>query len=106
MFSWKPITAEEFHALYAEQYEELNEDEREWFNPFRVDFWRAIIRRSEQMGDEHVFVVAQLNSEVLYFDDVEYGFNVSEVDEFGRILTPGGSQDSLKGALLQWLPKG
>ena len=43
------------------------------------------------LGDEHVLVVAQTDSGVLYFDDFEYGFNISGVDESGRIVAPGGS---------------
>jgi hypothetical protein len=38
----------------------------------------------------------------LYFDDVEYGFNISSVDKSGRILTPGGSQNTLKEAVAEW----
>jgi hypothetical protein len=34
-------------------------------------------------GDEHVLAVTQAKVGVLYFDDVEYGFNISGVDECG-----------------------
>ena len=69
---------------------------------YKVDFWKAIIRRSKKYGDEYVFVVAQHEDGVLYFDDVEYGFNISTVDENGRIITPGGSQTTLKEAIEGW----
>jgi hypothetical protein len=49
-----------------------------------------------------VLVVAQANDGVLYFDDVEFGFNISPVDQSGRILTPGGSQNTLKAAVVEW----
>lgn len=49
--------------------------------------------------------MAQKDDGILYFDDVEYGFNISTVDASGRILHPGGSQSTLKEAIDQWFPK-
>ena len=54
-------------------------------------------------GDERVFVVAKMGDSVLYFDDVEYGFNSSTIDAAGRVLTPGGSQNTLGEAIDQWM---
>jgi hypothetical protein len=102
MDSWRPITEEQFSRLFSEQYAALDEDERKLFDRYRVDPWRAVIRRTERAGDEPVLVVAQANDGVLYFDDVEYGFNISPVDQSGRILTPGGSQNTLKEAVGEW----
>lgn len=61
------------------------------FDRFRVDFWKATLRRSDIAGDEAVYVVAQSGDGVLYFDDVDCAFNIATVDQDGRILTPGGS---------------
>jgi len=105
MNDWKPITDSEFAELFRLQYAELNEAQRNRFDQFRVPFWKATTRRSEEMGDETVFVVAQKDDGVLYFDDVEYGFNISIVDTMDRILEPGGSQYTLKEAVDEWFPK-
>ncbi len=102
MGSWTPITEAEFSGLLDRQYDALSEGERKLFDRYRVRPWKAVIRRSEQAGDEHVFVVAQAVGGVLYFDDVEYGFNISGVDDSGRIITPGGSQSTLKDAVGAW----
>ena len=102
MSLWQPISDDEFYQLFRTQYEELDETERRIFEKYRVDFWKATIRRSEMYGDEHVNVVAQNENGVLYFDDVEYGFDLSTVDNEGVILTPGGSQASLKEAITYW----
>jgi hypothetical protein len=102
MNEWKPITDLEFDDLFERQYAELNKAQRDMFDPFRVPFWRATIRRSESMGEETVIVVAQKDAGVLYFDDIEYGFNISTIDPMGRILTPGGSQNTLKEAVEEW----
>jgi hypothetical protein len=102
MDSWRPITKDEFSRLFDTQYEELDEDERKVFDRYRVNPWKAVIRRSERAGDEPVLVVAQSNDGVLYFEDVEHGFNISPVDQSGRILMPGGSQNTLNGAVREW----
>ena len=102
MAAWKPITEDEFSQLFDEQYNALDHKEKHLFDRYWVRPWRAVIRRSEDSGDEQVFVVAQTGGGVLYFDDVEYGFNISGVDESGRILTPGGSQNTLKEAVAEW----
>ena len=106
MNHWKPITDSEFAELFRVQYAELNKSQRNTFDQFRIPFWKATIRRSEMNGDETVFVVLQKDDGVLYFDDVEYGFNISIVDTTGRILEPGGSQNTLKEAIDQWFLKG
>ena len=102
MESWRPITDDEFARLFAEQYAKLNAAERDCFNKYRVAPWKAVIRRSEVAGDEQVFVVSQKGNGVLYFDDVEYGFNISLIDEAGRITMPEGSQYTLKEAVVRW----
>lgn len=100
METWQPISDDEFSSLFNEQYAELNSDQKHWIDKYRVHVPKAVLRRSEDMGDELVHVVARIENDVLYFDDVEYGFNWSEIDGTGRILKPGGSQNSLQGALI------
>jgi hypothetical protein len=102
MDTWRPITDDEFYSLLAEQYSELNSDERSLFDQHRVSPWKATIRRTEEAGDENVFVVAQLKDWVLYFDDVEYAFEFSDIDSTGRILSPRCSQNTIKEALERW----
>ncbi len=102
MSTWRAITDDEFSSLFAEQYDELDGDEREAFDRYAIRPWKAVLRRTEAAGDEFVFVVAQTSGGVLYFDDVEYGFNVSGIDESMRITTPGCSQNTLKDAVNQW----
>jgi hypothetical protein len=106
MSTWNAIRDAEFAALFDEQYTALTPAARARFERFRVPFWKAIIRRSEAAGDEAVVVIAQVGKGVLYFDDVEYGFNVSTVDDGGRVLQPGGSQATLAEAIEAWFPAG
>ena len=97
--TWRPITREEWDSLVSEQLEELAPGQRARLDRHRVQPWPAIVRRSDMYGDEQVWVIAERGGLVLYFDDVEWGWNWSGVDAGGRILWPGGSQCSLAGAL-------
>ena len=105
MKKWKPISAVEFSQLFEAQVAELSNRQKEIFARFSVTPWRATIRRSESAGDEFVYVVAEYDDEVLYFDDVEYGFNISQISKDGRILDPGGSQNTLSEAVSYYFPK-
>lgn len=96
---WRPIGREDFDSLVAEQEEALNRSQKAILDACRVEPWQAIIRRSEQAGDEMVWVIAKREGQVLYFDDVEWGWNFSKVDEQGRVLQPGGGQSEFSGVL-------
>ena len=96
---WKPITRNEFEELYRQKEQELSSEERQVFERFKVPIETALIRRSASAGVEAVFVVARCPGGVLYFDDVEYGFNVSPIDERNSITQPGGSQFTLSEAV-------
>jgi hypothetical protein len=97
--AWRPITREEWDELVSEQSVELAPGQRAMLDNHRVEPWLAILRRSDMYGDEQVWVIAEREDLVLYFDDVEWGWNWSGVDTGGCILRPGGSQGSLSDAL-------
>lgn len=101
---WQPMSQQEFESLYSQQESELSTEERDAFDRFRTPVSKATIWRSESAGDEQVFVVARTADRgVLYFDDVEFGFNISTVDDDDVILQPGGSQFSLAQAVRAWM---
>lgn len=100
---WQAISQEEFHTLLREQQAELTSEERAALDRYSVPVEKANIIRSERAGIENVFVVARSDEGVLYFDDIEYGFNVSPVDENNLITHPGGSQYTLSEAVRVWL---
>jgi|SRR4051812_42006668 hypothetical protein len=97
--TWRPITRDEFDDLVAEQVAALDPGRRATLDRSRVEPRQAIIRRTEGAGDERVWVIAERQGQVLYFDDVEWGWNWSEVDREDRILRPGGGQGELMGML-------
>jgi hypothetical protein len=85
---WQPITRNDFDELLALQTAALSSQSREHFERYRVEPFKAIIRRSEQYGDESVWVVARADMIVVFFDDVEYEFAVGRIDDC-RILFDG-----------------
>jgi hypothetical protein len=97
--TWRPISQSEFDSLVAEQEAALDGGQKATLDECRVEPWQAVNRRSEEAGDERVWVIAERRGEVLYFDDVEWGWNFSAVNEEGRILRPGGGQSELAGVL-------
>jgi len=98
---WAPITKNELQDIIDQQLSECTHDLIAIFNEYRVPLILAPIVRYENV--EGVFVVARKNNNVLYFEDVEEGFNFSPINEEGLILEHWCNQDSLRFALQKWL---
>ncbi|MBK8941045.1 MAG: hypothetical protein IPM79_26385 [Polyangiaceae bacterium] len=99
---WQPITATELQALVQEQEQQLSRLQQDRFAAYRVKPWSAVLVRSSATGPEPVFVVAQRGNKVLYFDDVEFGFEVAVVDAEGQIVNPGAPQNVLADVVDDW----
>jgi len=97
---WKPATISEVEEIVAEDLQQCSDDERALFERVRVPFYRAPIIRYGR--EETVVVVARKGNDVLYWEDVEEGFNLSPVDENGLILEHWCNQDELPIALRTW----
>jgi hypothetical protein len=90
---WRPITDADFRDLLATQTQALSADSKRRFEQTAVAPYLAIIRRSEQYGDEHVWVVAQSDDRVVFFDDVEDEFAIGRIGADRRIGDHGFSGD-------------
>lgn len=97
MDTWQPVTVEELDALMAAQLAECSPEQHQLFKRFKVDPYRVPIDR--QGVTEAVFVVAKAGDMVLYYEDVEEGFNISPLSHDGSIATPGYEQWELRHAL-------
>ena len=86
--------------LIAQQLEECSPALRTIFETYQVAPFSAPIERYGKL--ETVFVVARKDAEVMYYEDVEEGFNVSPISPEGTILEHWCSQDELKYALQRW----
>ena len=92
--TWRPISQSKFDSLVAEQEAALDGGQKATVDECRVEPWQAVIRRSEEAGDERVWVIAERRGAVLDFDDVEWGWNFSAVNPEGRILRPVAAKAS------------
>ena len=94
MDTWKPISAPELEKLLHRQLADCSAAQVAAFETVRVDPYQVPIVRDGNV--EKVFVVAQKGSEVMYYEDVEEGFNISRLTSDGAIAAPGFEQDELK----------
>jgi hypothetical protein len=100
MGTWTPITADRLARLVEVDLLDCDEALRSLFSKYRVDPYHAPIDR---LGSEElVFVIAKKGNEVMYYEDVEEGFNISPISADGKILEHWCNQDPLKWALKPW----
>jgi hypothetical protein len=94
---WKPATIEEVKEILRTNLETCNAEQVEAFQQYSVEpFLATIVRYGKE---ESVVVVAKKSNEVIYWEDVEEGFNISAVGPTGRILEHWCNQDELCHAL-------
>ena len=97
MDHWIPISRDELEELLSAQLTECSPEHAEQFARLRVPFRTASVMRGG--ASESVFIVAQLEEMAIYYEDVEDGFNVSEVAPDGSIVTPGFEQWTIADAI-------
>ncbi|RZJ07227.1 MAG: hypothetical protein EON50_21635 [Acidovorax sp.] len=97
MNRWTPISRDELGGLLSDQLAKCLQEHAEQFARFRVPFRTASVMRGGV--SESVFIVAQLGQVAIYYEDVEEGFNVSEVTSDGSLVTPGFEQWTITDAI-------
>lgn len=91
----------EVRSIVVEDLKACDAEQMAAFNEYAVESYVASIVRYGRM--ESAVVVARKGNEVIYWEDVEEGFNVSPVDSNGQILEHWCNQDSLGFALNAWI---
>lgn len=94
-------TIEEVNQIVARDLKECDAEQVVAFDRYRVEPFSASIVRYGQT--ESVVVVARNGDQVIYYEDVEEGFNVSPISADGRILEHWCNQDELRFALNAWI---
>ena len=97
MDTWQPITVEELDSLVAAELSDCSVEQQQFFERYKVAPRLVPIERFGNV--ESVFVVAQIHDLVLYYEDVEEGFNISALSADGAIASPGYEQWELRHAL-------
>src|ERR1700743_3125914 len=90
---WKPATIAEVKQTLQRNFAACNAEQKAAFLRFGIDLYAAPIVRYGKL--ENVVVVARRDGEVIYWEDVEEGFNVSPIDDDGTILEHWCTQDQL-----------
>lgn len=101
MGEWRPIEREELEQIIREDLAACTPEQQAVFERYRVPLRKAPIERYGKL--EYVFIVAQRGNEVMYFEDIDEGFNFSPIDAEGKILQHWCNQDELTHALWHWM---
>jgi hypothetical protein len=80
---WQPITISELENIIHDDLANCSVGERNAFTKHRVRFYQVPIHRLGKL--ESVYVVARFDDKVLYYEDVEEGFALSQLDESGAM---------------------
>ena len=99
MESWSPATEEDVSSMLEQGLRDCSEELLAFFSRVRVPLRAVPIARFGKI--ESVYVVAERDGVVIYYEDVEEGFNLSRLSEDGTIATPGWEQWDLCRALRQ-----
>jgi hypothetical protein len=103
--SWRPASEAEVADILGQELAVCTDLEREFFEKIKVTpFQRCQIARGG--GIEHVFVVAVWSGWMVFWEDVEEGFEVSRVDPDGVIRDYAASQWEIRYAINALLAKG
>ena len=101
MESWTPIKESDLENLLEKELEKCSIEILNIYKKYAIKPKRYKIKRHGNY--EEVFVVAICNSEALYYEDVEEGFNFSSISSEGILLEHSCNQDDICYALYNWL---
>jgi hypothetical protein len=96
---WTPITTTDLEQLIDRELLTCTHDQRAAFVARRVSFYAAPIHRLGAV--ESVLLVAMFTQGLLYFEDVEEGFEFGNLGEDGAIPDQGCHQYALRHVLSQ-----
>lgn len=96
---WQPISLAELEELVAKELLHCTQNQRDAFARFRVPFYQVPIHRFGSL--ESVWVAAELPSGLLYYEDVEEGFELGVLGDDGALQDHGCNQYELSHAVAQ-----
>jgi hypothetical protein len=98
---WQPATVEAVKRIIESDLKACDSKQLAVFKKYSVEPYSAPILRHGKM--ESVVVVARRRDDVIYWEDVEEGFNRSAVGPDGRVLEHQCNQDELRVAINVWV---
>ena len=97
--SIKPITQIELEALLKKEIGRCSPTQQQFFETHRVPLYLVPIHRFGTV--EQVFVVAKIKEGIMYYEDVEEGFEIAHLGPDGAISEQDCNQYELKHVLTQ-----
>ena len=101
MDDWRPATIDTVNEIVASDLKACDAEQLAAFTKYRVEPFSAPLMRYGKM--ESVVVVARNGDPVIYWEDVEDGFNVSPIGPDGTILEHWCNDDELRFELNAWI---
>jgi hypothetical protein len=98
---WEPATVDDVKKIIQNDLAECDDEQVAVFEKYAVEPYLAPLLRYGEMV--RVVVIARKADEVIYWEDVEEGFNLSPVSPDGRILEHWCNQDKLCFTLNTWI---
>ncbi|MGO4710442.1 hypothetical protein AB4Y90_15340 [Chryseobacterium sp. 2TAF14] len=96
--TWEPITSEELFLEISKGEKEMSAEHLKFWNEIKFKPTKWI---EQEFEDEGFWAVAKYKNLVIYYNDVEEGFNISEFEKEGCIKEYGSEQDELHHALIK-----
>ena len=96
---WTSISIDNLRVLIRKRELELNDQQLKFWNQIKIEpeKWEEIEYGNEGGG---FWVVAIFRSRVIYYNDIEEGFNISPYKTYGKIEEYWCSQDDLNWSVL------
>jgi hypothetical protein len=93
MIEWKPISLEALKRHIELQEFLLTEEERAFWYFVRIEpeKWVDLAYDAETV---EFYVIALFGHKVIYYNDIEEGFNIAEFKEYGRLEGDGGANQN------------
>jgi hypothetical protein len=98
---WKASSIEDVRRIVQDDLANCDPRQTAVFEKYRVGPHYAPIARLG--GVDHVVVVAKKENQVIYWEDIEEGFGVSQVDTDGKITEQDCNQNDLSLAINAWI---
>ena len=98
MKPWRPPTREEVERILENEMASLPDGDRVRFDSLRVTPRQVAVTNSP---GEYVYVIAEYHGKVVYWSDIEEGWELQAVDVSGGISERGSNQFELKHIIFQ-----
>ena len=83
--SWQPAPLAEVLSRIASESRDFEPVDQSQWTQCSVTPFKATIRRSDEFGEESVFVIARDDQAVIFFDDAEDGFGGAKLNAKGGL---------------------